>query len=310
MVRRRRPWFTFALLSLHPAVKGLVLHGLAGSTVAPRARVVLASADPEDPDAAAALAKRIDQLRRSEADVKCVTLRETLVPGQRLSITAPPPLVELFASRDERSVVLLGHQRGQPTRYGVEATLEGALEYRPVVPGIHPEGTADMLLVAGRLCEVLDMQEGGPPGVQRSARVRWTELDDATTEPEASTLARSAALADTVECWLGLVRQARRERTPTQLDDVLRELGPLPEATKPSTRALWVAGLINPLPALSVSSPGQFAALGASVAPEIRPSVLLATSAEARLSTVEMGLRESIQRLRKMIAQEQEGDQA
>ena len=264
-----------------------------------------------DPEDAALLAERIDQLRRGEADVKCVTLRESLVPGQRLRLTAPPPLVELFASRDQRSVVLLGHQRGgQMPRYGVEATLEGALEYRPVVPGFHPEGTADIVLVAGRLCEVLDMQEGGPRGVQRSARVRWTELDDADSQPDAAILARSSALQESVECWLTLVRQARRERTPTQLDDVIQELGPMPDASRPSTRALWVAGLINPLPALSVSNPRKFAAMGASVAPEIRPSVLQASSVEARLSSVEMGLRESIQRLRKMVEQEQEDDQA
>ena len=60
----------------------------------------------------------------------------------------------------------------------------------------------------------------------------------------------------------------------------------MPEASRPSARALWVAGLINPLP-------------GMGVALEIRPAVLMAETADLKLQAVEMGLEDSIERLRR-----------
>ena len=47
---------------------------------------------------------------------------------------------------------------------------------------------------------------------------------------------------------------------------------------------MWVAGLINPLPALGVAL-------------EVRPAVLMAETADLRVQVAEMGLRDSIQRL-------------
>eukprot|EP00966_Prymnesium_polylepis_P257503 5948617-Prymnesium_polylepis.2 len=52
----------------------------------------------------------------------------------------------------------------------------------------------------------------------------------------------------------------------------------------PDARALWVAGLINPLPALGVAL-------------EVRPAALMASTTDERLEVVEMGLRDSIKRL-------------
>ena len=45
----------------------------------------------------------------------------------------------------------------------------------------------------------------------------------------------------------GLARAAARGRYAAQLDGVLADLGPMPDADRPNTRALWVAGLINPV---------------------------------------------------------------
>ena len=58
----------------------------------------------------------------------------------------------------------------------------------------------------------------------------------------------------------------------------------MPDAARPSARALWVAGLINPLPALGVAL-------------EVRPGVLIADTADRRLQAAELGLRDSIERL-------------
>ena len=48
-----------------------------------------------------------------------------------------------------------------------------------------------------------------------------------------------------------------------QIDNILDDLGPCPSANEPNAACLWLAALLNPLPALGV-------------APEIRPKMLLA----------------------------------
>lgn len=210
----------------------------------------------------AALASRIAQVRAGYVpDSKAVILRETLVPGQRLRLTAPPPLVELFTRRDGKPIVLLGQQGGKQQAYGVEATLEGSPEFRPVSP-VHPEGTADICIAAGRVCEVLDSDEGRI-SVSRQATIRWIDLDDTTgslptSNPSASPppnttgslptsemFERSEALEQRVQEWLQMVRSACRERTPTHLEDVMADLGPMPEAQRPNARA-YVAARLPP----------------------------------------------------------------
>ena len=49
------------------------------------------------------------------------------------------------------------------------------------------------------------------------------------------------SLSPLVEHWLALVR-AGRERRPQQMDVVLRDMGPMPLATQPAQRAVWIAG--------------------------------------------------------------------
>ena len=84
--------------------------------------------------------------------------------------------------------------------------------------------------------------------------------------------------------WLSLVRKTGRERVPRHLENVLADLGPMPEPELPSKRALWVAGLINPLPALGVAL-------------EIRPACLMAPTADKRVQVALMGIKDSISRL-------------
>ena len=59
-----------------------------------------------------------------------------------------------------------------------------------------------------------------------------------------------------------------------------------PPPSRPNVRALWIAGVMNPMPALGVAL-------------EIRPSVLTARSTERRLMLVDQGLRDSISRLQR-----------
>jgi len=264
-------------------------------------RCITMQADEPDMDV---LKSRIAEVSAGECIAKAVVLRETMVPGQRLRITAPPSLVQTFTASRGTPVVLLSNQGGRQSTRGVEVMLAAPPSYRPVVPNIHPEGTADIVMVAGRVCDVVGNLITGV-SVSRPARVRWVVLDAAAEAPPPAVVARAERLAERVQTWIGLVRRACRERTPTHLDDVLSELGPMPEPERPNARALWVAGVINPSPALGASSSKKIAAMGASVAPEIRLSTLTAASVEARLSSVEMGLSESIRRLQKIIEQEE-----
>jgi hypothetical protein len=74
-------------------------------------------------------------------------------------------------------------------------------------------------------------------------------------------------------------------RLDSLLASILSELGARPSVETPTALALWAAALLNPLPALGV-------------APEIRPAVLIASSAENRLAAVERGIRRSLENLR------------
>ena len=59
-----------------------------------------------------------------------------------------------------------------------------------------------------------------------------------------------------LSCWRGL-RDIRHggdaHPPPVAAQQILRDLGPLPSEKSPGERALWVAALINPLPALGVA---------------------------------------------------------
>ena len=95
---------------------------------------------------------------------------------------------------------------------------------------------------------------------------------------------RCEVLTELIDEWTSLVRNGR-ERVPGQLDGIFSDMGPIPPASLPSKRALWVAGVINPLPALGVAL-------------EIRPACLTAETADLRVQVAEMGIRDSIERLK------------
>lgn len=90
-----------------------------------------------------------------------------------------------------------------------------------------------------------------------------------------------------IDQWMALVREKKRERQEGQLELILQNLGPKPPATLPWAFALWLAGLINPLPALGVAL-------------EIRPAVLSARTLDEALDAVFFGLRHSIKNMSEM----------
>ena len=85
-----------------------------------------------------------------------------------------------------------------------------------------------------------------------------------------------------IERWIELARE--NERHPSQIDKLLDQLGEFPPEDQPSERAFWVGALINPLPALGVAL-------------EIRPSLLMAKSAEDRVDVALGGIWGSIKHM-------------
>jgi len=236
------------------------------------------------------LMARMQQVRDGVTDVRFVVM-DSMVPGQRLSLTAPPQLVHLFTANDDSAIVILGRQGSNVAQHGVEVTLESIT---PVpVSMVHPEGTADITLAAGRLCEVVDLLDADSPlWLGRRGRARWIELDDSTPEPvDERLLSRSEALEAHVDEWIGLVRST--QSSSSSISASLDDLGPIPDADQPSKRALWVAGLINPPARQGVTTTDRVAA-------EVRQSVMMGRTAELRISVIERALDSSIQRLRRL----------
>lgn len=227
------------------------------------------------------LNRRIASMQDDEADAQCLVL-DAMVPRQRLEVRIGPPFIEPLQKikQDGGHLCMLGvDPRTQSVlRHGVEARIESLTSVTTL------SGFYEMVLIGGRRFSVLTSASSEWPPTERifGARVGWLEelpCDQATID-------RAAALDPLVAEWTRLVVETGRERSPNQIKTLLADLGPMPDAEYADDRALWVAALINPLPALGVAF-------------EVRPAALQATSAQERLEVVETGILDSIARLKR-----------
>jgi hypothetical protein len=239
-----------------------------------------------DGDLLKSLASRINSLK---GDSVRLLVAEALVPGQTLQFIAPQPAVEMYYRRVPLAMV--GRYRKLHS-HGVGIAVE------TVTP--LPSGEAEVTLRAGRLCEVTEFglpQDVSSPWLGRDARVRYLSPDDdeamygsrgetRDSSPPVSSrlLARSDALEATFVEWVDKVRRTRRDKEAGLLDSIIARLGPLPDANRPTDRCLWVAGVINDRRVRGLAN-------------DVRPTVLMARSADARLDAVEMALADSLARL-------------
>ena len=230
------------------------------------------------------LASRISALQQAPEPEKVRLFNfDAMVPGQCLTFSVPASFVETLDRMevDECPLVMVGRDRLRLLNNGVECRVERLDRL--------PEGDAIATLIADRYCEVVEVGEDeGSRWLGRSGSVRWLSLDASTPgeQPAPAVLSRAKALDVLVSEWMQLVKATGRERQPGQIEKILADLGPIPEPNRPTARALWIAGLINPLPALGVAL-------------EIRPACLTAETADIRLQVVEMGLKDSIERLKR-----------
>lgn len=266
------PTIRFVSTSLH-----------ARSSALPNIRMLAPDAADESAFSMEALASRIAQLKEAPEPEQCrVLVLDSMVPGQSLRTGVPQALLDTIDDNADRPLVMVGRHRLQLHSHGVECLVQE----RASAPD---SGLTMVTLQAGRYCEVVDVgDDEGSRWSGRTGRARWLTLEAGEAgapeeRPTDAIIARAEALEPLVAEWMALVRNGR-ERSEGQLDQVLKDMGPMPPPSEASRRALWVAGVINPLPALGVAL-------------EIRPAALMAPTADLRLQVAEMGLRDSIQRL-------------
>ena len=221
---------------------------------------------------------------------------DTLVPGQRLRLDteSPPRSFEDFCRNEQDPIVVVGREGLSLHARGVEVVLEDSNISSSTSGCSTPVLT---LATTGRIAEIDD--EGIDEGSRwngRKGRVRWlTNLNEdylalsVDKEPTEVTTEKIMALCETIgdlaSEWEETVKVTGRERFPGHLRGIVHDLGcSIPE--EPNARALWVAALINPLPALGVAL-------------EIRPAVLTARTTSRRLLVAQQGLQDSIDRMQR-----------
>lgn len=180
-------------------------------------------------------------------------------------------------------VELIGRRRvridGQPFNENGIATAKVAfMDWAPEAPGSIAEASNS---VRGG---DFDMIKGAHPAAAKREKSDDSG-DDNGTFVSAEIVSQSQALGDLVFQWKQLVKEGGHERRKGQLDLIGTHLGPMPPADEPARRAVWVAGLINPIPALGVAY-------------EIRPALLMARDTNGMLKVATEGITTSIERLR------------
>jgi hypothetical protein len=227
---------------------------------------------------------------------------DTLVPGQRLRLTGdtvdvPTSFRELCQTSTD-PLVVVGRQGLSLHSRGVQVFVEPDLDSDSSDSGDADNDTSFTLSLAatGRIADICHAgQDEGSRWAGRQGTVKFLpflEDDDLALSPNDSGMkitldqitSASESLRELFLEWEQLLRNSNGERFPGHLDGVFRDLGEMPDT--PNARALWIAGVVNPQPALGVAL-------------EIRPSVLTARSTERRLIMVDQGLRDSIARLQK-----------
>jgi len=122
-------------------------------------------------------------------------------------------------------------------------------------------------------------------GEQHQATVTKGNSAESVVQASRSVQQMAREITELVRIWEARVRTQGFERAPGQLDWIKRSLGPMPAPEqKPNALAFWAAGLLNPSPALAVSS-------------EIRAMVLNEQSTLGRLELVRKAFKVSIEAL-------------
>lgn len=189
---------------------------------------------------------------------------DSLLPGQRLKFRADDEALQKLIDKQTLTgqVGVIGIQRtGAPLMVGVTATL------KLLAPSLWELRGGEPFRVTGPADD--------DDGVTRS----WVELHDLPVEAGDEELSEILGLL--VQEWRSLINGSKFEKFEGHLAQVSKDLGPMPPAEAGGERAMWVAALVNPIPAMGVAY-------------EIRPSMLEARTVRQRLEVALAGIRGSI----------------
>eukprot|EP00038_Savillea_parva_P007426 m.170067 g.170067 ORF g.170067 m.170067 type:complete len:558 (+) comp13190_c0_seq1:3-1676(+) len=248
-----------------------------------------AGAATEGEDTASPMGAAVDSIPRSLPSDS----QSARVPLFELDPTLPSQQIHLRVF-EPRYVRMIERCLTGSRRFGMVGTRRWSHSGHP------PE-----LLMAGTEVEITDLDRRGPQLLHVTAvgrrmfrihermhtddgytiaQVEWVDTSSTIPPEETEALQASRDLGELVAAWLAAVHQGGWERAQGQLDWITNELGPMPAEDKCDARAVWVAALINPLPALGV-------------APEIRPAMLAARTTAERLAVATHGIHASLEHM-------------
>jgi len=206
------------------------------------------------------LQQLIEEARRAPPTIPVIVL-DAMLPRQRLQLKSSDSTLETLSERGEFAI--FGAHANQVLQHGVSAELNKIDRDTWEIRGKHP-------------VKLVGQGKRDDDGLM-VAQVETVSLDAATDlDVEVAKL-----LIPLVKEWLNLVQGSSFERFEGQISGILEDLGPAPSPKDAGELALWVAALVNPLPALGVAR-------------EIRPLALSAATISARLQVVLDGIRGSI----------------
>jgi len=211
---------------------------------------------PSDEDMAV-LFRRIQEVRdRPQLPVLMI---DAMLPGQRLRFKSEDPMLKRLVELEE--VGVLGIWQGQLLRRGVKASISEV-------------GPGEWELRGQRHVEVASP-------ASESDGLTMAQFEFVEDDAQEIDVEIAKTLVPLVERWRGLVEGTSFERFEGQVRGILADLGPMPPVEEPGRLALWVAALVNPLPALGVAY-------------EIRPAALAAATVSERLQVALQGIQTSI----------------
>lgn len=274
----------------------------------------------------ALLSRRIGELKHVHRLKNGIVLREPLLPRQQLRLEAMPSVFADLAKECEATNGTLAI-RGMDAdgisvlSRGVEATItEVTREFNDC--GFGEPYVYSATLTGGRLFECVPAEEDASsatellqPGDLFASDVRFLDLGLSDQLSAAQSPSRVVELASReltllvrqweelargggVTLWgkprqqqsstgTGSVGQGNAEDTDAAITALLESLGPFPDPSQPSERALWVASLITA---------GRAGGLPAMKS--VRPSILTASTPLQRLAVAKTGLIDAIYRMK------------
>jgi len=254
----------------------------------------------------ASLRQRVEEVEDRDTKIPLV-VADSMLPRQVLKLeTTNPAFIKLIQSifaEDNPSFGMVGAARivGQPQDLPMQNGVLVRVVGKPQVLDDVKEPTLRVDLLGTERFRITGELETSPEGWTQG-RVRFLETNDeaehneimqSSPDHDQFSLARAIALSrnltdvseggkNLVDQWIEFARAT--ERAPGQIDQLLVDLGEIPPPDKPSDRAFWIGALVNPLP-------------GMGVAMEIRPSLLMAATAEERVRIALQAIQASIRHM-------------